>query len=157
MTAMSKQREAARRVGLANRKHGEGQERSPEYRSWDGMRDRCLNEKSAPYADYGGRGITVCSRWRGPDGYENFLADMGRKPSPHHTLDRRDNGGNYTPENCRWATKKEQASNRRDNVRLTFNGETHLLRDWAARLELPYNTLYNRLARGWSVARALQK
>lgn len=151
----TRQREAARQVGLLNRKHGEGQgRRTPEYRAWDSLRDRCLNRRSPRYADYGGRGIAVCTRWR--DSYENFLADVGRRPSAQHTLDRfPNNDGNYEPGNVRWATKKEQASNRRNNVRLEFDGRSQLLRDWATELRLPYKTLYNRLAAGWPLERAL--
>jgi hypothetical protein len=74
------------------------------------MLTRCRNPRNARYKDYGGRGITVCEAWRS---FEAFLADMGRRPSPAHSLDRRENDGNYEPGNCRWATPEEQANNRR--------------------------------------------
>ena len=74
------------------------------------MRQRCLNPNYHHYKDYGGRGISICTRWL--DSFEAFLADMGRKPSQHHSLDRKNNNGNYNKHNCRWATSKEQASNR---------------------------------------------
>lgn len=88
---------------------------TPEHRVWRGMQERCYNARRQDWPDYGGRGITVCDRWR--DSFETFLADMGPRPSPKHSVDRIDNAKGYEPGNCRWATATEQARNRR-NVKL---------------------------------------
>lgn len=83
---------------------------SPEYRSWQMMKNRCLNPKARDYRYYGGRGIKICRRWQ--DSFEAFLEDMGRKPTPAHTLDRKNSDGPYNLRNCRWATREEQSRNR---------------------------------------------
>lgn len=107
-----------------NMKHGNtrGKKASTEYASWRSMIDRCHNPRSKYLKNYGGRGIKVCERWRGENGFENFLFDLGKKPTQQHTIDRIDVNGNYEPENCKWATKKEQARNRRNTVWLEVAG-----------------------------------
>lgn len=92
-----------------------GRSETPLYNIWTLMLKRCINPRDRFYASYGGRGIRVCARWRGPTGFENFLADMGERPAGM-TLDRRDNDGHYEPGNCRWATRFEQAHNKRNTV-----------------------------------------
>lgn len=96
-----------------SKKHGEKVNGSTtEYRAWQGMKDRCYNRSACKYKSHGGRGVQVCERWL--ESFENFLADMGRKPSPELSLDRfPNNDGNYEPSNCRWATAEQQANNRR--------------------------------------------
>ena len=129
---------------------------SPEYISWRHMVKRCTDPTEPRYHRYGGRGIKVCARWlKDPS---NFLADMGKRPSPEHSLDRIDNDGDYTPENCRWATLLEQVRNRggrRPTCRLTMQGETLTIVEWAQRTGLSTNQIRNRLRKGWSTHRAL--
>ncbi len=137
--------------------HGEGtrsRRLSPEYVSWRNMRNRCTNPNVEAFADYGGRGITVCERWQW---FVNFVADMGRKPTPEHELDRIDNDGDYEPGNCRWATPLEQRRNRRDVRFYDFNGERLLITEIAARTGLQRQTIEHRLKRGWPQERAFSE
>lgn len=139
--------------------HGErkkGQPWTTEYRTWMGIKSRCYDQSSQDYRLYGGRGIKVCSRWR--NSFANFLMDMGRKPSPKHSIDRfPDNNGNYEPGNCRWATPTQQTRNTRRNRCLNFSGETLPMCDWADRLGLNRGTLLSRIRANWSIERALSQ
>lgn len=103
-----------------------------EYRTWQGMKRRCLNPNEPGYKNYGGRGIEVCERWK--NSYENFYADMGPKPTKTHTLERIDNNKGYCPENCKWATRLEQQGNVRTNRLLTYDNRTMCLAAWAREL-----------------------
>lgn len=108
---------------------------SSEYKSWCHLKERCYNENCKDYINYGGRGIKVCDRWLGENGFSNFLLDMGRKPSKNHSIDRwPNNDGDYEPDNCRWGTRKQQNTTRRNNKWLEYLGEKMVLRDWAKRL-----------------------
>ncbi len=131
-------------------KHGQ----CPEWQSWASMIRRCHEAGATGFKNYGGRGISVCDRWRGPDGFTHFLADLGNRPLGHE-LDRKDNDGNYCPENCRWATSKEQAQNRRDTVLIEFQGRLQCLAAWADELGFNRSTLAYRIASGWPIERAL--
>jgi len=120
------------------------------------MRDRCGNERDAAYKNYGGRGIRVCQRWE--DSFEAFLADMGRRPSPNHSIDRINNDGDYEPGNCRWATRKEQLDNRRPSKKLvmvTYAGREISLSELARLTGKPRMFLWWRLRKGWPVQEAV--
>ena len=125
--------------------------KSKTYASWQQMVQRCTNPSNKSYCNYGGRGITVCGRW---GKFENFLEDMGEVPEGHQ-IDRIDNNGNYCKSNCRWATRKEQGRNKRNNLFITYKGKTQLLVECAEQLGVKYYTLWSRLSRGWSIERAL--
>jgi len=129
---------------------------------------RCYRKQVAGYSEYGGRGIAICERWLS-GGWKVFAADVGNRLSSNHSIDRIDNDGGYwcgkaeCPEcgplgrlpNCRWATAKEQAYNRRTNRRIEWRGETLTLTEWANRLGIDYRTLAGRLRSGWSLDRAM--
>lgn len=120
---------------------------------WHAMLARCYNPSTREYKNYGGRGITVCERWR--NSLNDFADDMGERPTPQHSIDRIDNDGNYEPSNCRWATAQEQNRNNRRTRWITHNNETLCLQEWANRRGLQAYTILARLKRGWSMARAL--
>ncbi len=141
---------------MPRKKHGHARKGSltKEFVCWLNMRRRCYYQKHHRHSDYGGRGIAVCERWR--NSFGNFLADMGPKPSPRHTLERIDNDGNYEPGNCRWATPKEQSNNTRRNRTLTLNGRAMHLHQWAKELGIGRRTIAARIdVYGWTVEQAL--
>lgn len=135
--------------------HGEsaGGVPSAEYVAWAGMIGRCGNPRNASFPDYGGRGISVCEAWR--LSFAAFIESIGRKPTQAHTLERIENGGNYEPGNVRWATRKEQARNRRSTIFIEFRGEQVPLAALAERYKIRRDTLSARLKSGLSVEEAL--
>lgn len=125
---------------------------TPEHLAWSDIKARCCNPGHASYPDYGGRGITVCDRWR--NSFPAFLEDVGPRPSPSHSVGRVNNDRGYEPGNVTWQTATEQMNNRRNSRRLTFRGETLTLSQWAARLGVSRSRIQNRLDRGWTVEEA---
>ena len=124
-------------LSLRNRTHG--QRDTTEYKTWCNIRSRCSNPRAVGYEYYGGRGVSVCERW---NSFENFLADMGPKPSAHHSIDRIDVNGNYEPSNCRWATRREQMSNTTRNVFVVLaDGERVIQAEAARRAGIAVGTL----------------
>lgn len=136
-------------VANAHRTHG--QSKTPIYRTWQSMRERCKNTKSKLYPDYGGRGIRVCDRWAS---FENFAQDMGPRPDGY-SLDRINNDGNYSPENCRWTDWNCQANNRRNGKLINVNGEMVTIKEASELTGVPHHTIRGRLRKGMSDAEAL--
>jgi len=117
------------------------------------MKARCESKSCRNYPIYGGRGIKICKRWQT---FENFLSDMGERPSGM-SIDRIDNDLGYNKDNCRWASMITQARNRRGIKRITFNGTTKCIGEWAETLGLKHVTLRARLKRGWGLEAAFKK
>lgn len=121
---------------------------TPEYNVWCSMKRRCLVPSASSFKNYGGRGIKVCDRWL--ESFENFYADMGPRPPGRHSIERINNNGDYEPENCRWATQKEQCRNTRKNVFITINSQTKCSSEWAEIVGINPSTFYERMAKGWT-------
>jgi hypothetical protein len=140
---------------MGNFRHGhctDGKQ-SLEYRVWRDLFTRCYNPKGTGYKYYGGRGITVCDRW---SLFDNFLADMGPRPSLDYSIDRYPNkAGNYEPGNCRWATRKQQQRNTSTTVFIEFRGTKMALADAAEKYGIQKPALRYRLEHGWSLSDAL--
>lgn len=137
---------------LRIKKHGMSY--TSEYRIWSGMRSRCENPSRHEFPNYGGRGIMVCPEW---SSFNRFYADMGPRPSLRHSLDRIDNDGPYSPENCRWATPSQQLRNRRNNVLLTYEGRTATLSEWSEILGINRSTMAGRVNDGLSIEMILSR
>ena len=141
-------------------KHGHARHgaREPEYRVWCTMRERCGNPNYIGFVRYGGRGIKVCPRWAS---YENFIADMGRRPAAGFTIERDDNAKDYEPGNCRWATRQEQARNRRSTRTVEYRGGSMSVYDALTLAGRAINrrillSVYDRLDRGWPATEAIE-
>lgn len=141
-------------VGNRHPKHGGARRGNlhPLYATWSGMKDRCLNLNSHAFEDYGARGIKICDRWMK---FENFLADMGDKPTGT-SIDRIDVNGNYEPGNCRWATAQVQGANTRRARIIELKGESRCISDWARRTGLSPITITRRLNAGFSPEKILE-
>ncbi len=133
--------------------HTVNRKKTAEYQTWLGMWQRCGNPRSTNFKNYGGRGIKVCERWQK---FENFIADMGRRPSAEHSIERKDHDGDYCSENCVWATRVEQNNNSRHNVLLTHNGKTQNIMQWSQELGMSFTALWSRInVYKWPLERAL--
>lgn len=137
-----------------NKSHGatSGGQQTREYKAWLHLRARCENKSSRDFYRYGGRGIKVCARWAS---FENFIADMGARPSASHSIDRINVNGNYEPNNCRWATPKQQQMNRRDNIQISAFGRTMLASEWSSKTGLKECTIMWRIRHGWAHEKAV--
>lgn len=127
---------------------------TPEYNILSQIKQRCNNSNAEWYSSYGGRGITICDRWN--DSFENFIADMGYRPSDDLSIERINNDGNYEPGNCKWGTGTEQQNNRRNNVIVNYKGKNYTLTEICKELNVLYATVQTRLSRGWSIEEALE-
>lgn len=132
-------------TGVENNNFKHGMSRtSPIYSVWREMCHRCRNPSHAQWKDYGGRGISVCDRWKGEDGFMNFLSDMGERPDGL-TLERKDNNGNYEPGNCVWASRKVQAGNRRQGVPIQIGDFIATMQEWCTALRISPSTFHYRV------------
>lgn len=132
---------------------GPGHSRRTEYAVWAGIKQRCLNPNTKSFPRYGGRGITICERWK--NSFTNFYSDMGPRPDGT-SIDRIDNDGHYEPSNCRWATEEDQRNNKRSNYRVAVDGRTLTIAQAARKYGVVYSNLYHRIVTlGWPIERAL--
>lgn len=151
------QKERARALCKNRIKHGDaGSRPAPEYRVYRTMLSRCYNPNVAKFDRYGGRGIFVADCWRGDGGYEQFIRDMGRRPMGC-SVERIDNNGPYSPDNCRWATMSDQCNNRRSNRIIVHRGRAQTLQQWSREMGINYGTLLTRIDElAWPVEKALE-
>lgn len=132
---------ASKRMKEKNHRHGKS--KISEYNIYLSMKKRCLNENHNSYKDYGGRGISICESWK--NSFENFIKDMGERPSKKHSIERINNELGYSKDNCKWATRTEQARNVRNNRIIDFNGDKKCLSEWAEIIGVSWQNLYYKL------------
>lgn len=132
----------------------DGRSKHPLYGIWRQMMQRCYNPKSKIYYRYGGRGIVVCDEWHNFFNFAKWSDSIGGRPNGF-TIDRINNDGPYSPDNCRWASMKTQNMNKSDNIVIQYNGKSQTLAEWAKDLNINWITLHNRYVRGWSIERML--
>jgi len=131
-----------------------GMTKTRTFKSWESMKQRCLNQNAPDFKRYGGRGIKICARW--VDGFANFFEDMGERPIGA-SLDRKDVNGNYDPENCRWATRSEQQRNKSNSVLIEWKGDKKCAADWSEIVGISSKIICGRISAGWNVEDALTK
>lgn len=151
-TARTKSCGCRRKAGHGNKRHGK--RHSKEYTAWCNMLLRCYNEKNPHYRNYGARGIAVAIKWHE---FIPFYQDIGEAPGPDYTLDRINNNRGYEPGNVRWAKRKVQSRNKRDNVWVEINGETKCLYDWCDVYEISAGSVYRRMENGEDIVSAITR
>jgi len=139
------------RAKVFNKKHGGCN--TSEYRSWQGLKSRVFNKKNKKYPNYGGRGIVICDRWK--DSFENFLKDIGKKPTGKYTIGRIDNDGDYCPENCRWENDFQQAQNKTNNTKILYNGELKCIDTLARECGVERRKFRWRISKGLNIEQSI--
>ena len=142
-----------RREFITKAKHIHGLSQTPLHGLWRGMIERCHGSGGSSFSNYGGRGIQVCDRWR--YSFLSFLSDMGERPGPEYSIDRINNSGHYSPENCRWVTRLAQSNNRRSNVVITYEGKTMTAAQWSRVTGVKSATICWRIRNGWDPVLAI--
>ncbi len=148
----NKGKKISEKLSTHKESYGEGQ--TPEYRAWNSMKRRCYNPKAHAFHRYGGKGVSVCDKWL--NSYENFLEDMGRRPSELHSLDRINGDRDYSKENCRWADKKEQARNTYRSINVIIEGESMRFADACEKYSIKGKIVRMRLSLGWELEKAFK-
>lgn len=138
-------------IGVRSKTHGKT--KTPEYRIWSSMKQRCTDKNYSGYYKYGARGIQIDPNWKS---FERFYEDMGNRPSPKHSIERKNNNGHYCKENCRWATAKEQANNTRRSRIIVINSQSKTLAQWSEICHISSSTLRNRIERGMEAKYAIE-